>query len=149
MKKKQKRWSVLLIVSMFLIFWNGYIHHPENEQGVSDVFSFPEDSLNFDMHNWTDPSDSLASVRQYMLKDLINNHLKEGLDTLVIKDLLGEPLPLPRTAQKHYYHIQHESVTPLYLVIDWDQNGKATKYSIRTLQEEERHWVAGDLTVPE
>lgn len=131
---------------MLLVFWGGYIDHSEDQASVSDTFNFPNDSLDFDTHNWiNNPSDSLANMRQYMLKDLTNNHLKEGLDTAVIKDLLGDPLPWPRASQKYFYLVDHESTHPLYLVITWDEHGKTLNHAIRPLDNTESQLVVGDV----
>lgn len=135
----------MLIVSILLVFWSGYIDHSEDQETVLDAFNFPSDSLDFDMQKWSNPTDSMSNMRQYMLKDLTANHLKEGLDTMVIKDLLGEPLPWPRSSKKYFYSIEQESYKPMYLVITWDDNGKTLGHAIRPLDNSEDQLVISAL----
>ena len=58
-----------------------------------------EDSLKFDAVEWKKPREYVEQIRPYMLSDLMSNVLKTGMDTLEIRDLLGEPYTSDRLAE--------------------------------------------------
>jgi hypothetical protein len=78
--------TVLVLTAGTLLLWFlGQFYIPSEEQ---------EDKLKFDRNVWIinwDIHQQGENDRHYMLRDLIDNRLKIGMDTIEVKLLLGEP----------------------------------------------------------
>lgn len=71
------------------------------------------------------------NIRPQMLDDLLKNHLKVGMDSMVIKDLLGEP---ERDFGFSYNLGYYESgFDPTFLILDFDKSGKLLYIKTETI----------------
>jgi len=124
-KKPKKRWIVILIVVFIIVLWNGYQRHEQTHLQSTDTRT---DSSLFDSRKWISYSDSASHKRQYMTKDLIENHLNKNMDTIEVKNILGLPITKTRNPRKYYYNIDyHKDLKPLFLIITWNHQDNTMK----------------------
>lgn len=127
-KKPKKRWILILMVVFIIVLWNGYQRHELTPLQSTDTHT---DSSLFDSRKWINYSDSACHKRQFMTKDLIDNHLDKNMDTLEIKNILGIPIARDRDPQRFYYNLgDHKDLKPLFLIITWNAKGNTIKASI-------------------
>ena len=130
-KKPKKRWILILIVVFIIVLWNGYQRHELTYLQNIDTHSHTDSSL-FDPRKWIGYSDSASHKRQYMTKDLIENHLDRNMDTIEVKNILGPPIAKTSNPQKYYYNIgYHKDLKPLFLIITWNAKGNTMKALIQ------------------
>jgi hypothetical protein len=93
-----------------------------------------EDRQKFDKELWTinwpkyknDEND-----RHFMLTDLIENHLKIGMDSIEVKQLLGEP---ERDFGFSYnLGLYRSGFDPTFLILEFDEKGKLIEIRIETI----------------
>lgn len=69
--------------------------------------------------------------RHFMLEDLTDNHLKIGMDSIAIKELLGEP---ERDFGFSYnMGLYRSGFDPTFLILDFDSKGKLKVFSVETI----------------
>jgi hypothetical protein len=93
-----------------------------------------EDKLKFDKKLWTinwDIHQIGENSRHYMLDDLLDNHLKIGMDSIKVKNLLGEP---ERDFGFSYnLGIYKSSFDPTFLILEFDDKGKLKDVNVETI----------------
>lgn len=97
-------------------------------------FDYDEDRDKFDKEawaiNWTkytyDEND-----RHFMLEDLKDNYLQVGMDSIAVKNLLGEP---ERDFGFSYnLGFYRSGFDPTFLILDFDEKGKLKEIKIETI----------------
>jgi hypothetical protein len=99
--------------------------------GSSD---YEEDKQKFDKELWTiswDRGRNDENDRHFMVTDLIENHLKVGMDSVEVKNLLGEP---ERDFGFSYnLGLYRSGFDPTFLILQFDQRGKLKEIKIETI----------------
>jgi hypothetical protein len=117
------------LVVMFTVLWMWPFGRFILTGGLGDLDEKP-----FDKQQWTEAKHSTEPLalrsRLLMVDDLMNNHLKKGLDSVAVKDMLGEP-------ERQYgfsYSIGMltEGMDAMFLIVAFDSTGRATAYQIKT-----------------
>lgn len=128
---KIKKWTIRLTflavaVSLFLYGkklsddWGNFpSHRPLNT-----------DSLKFNSKEWTRQLDYYEEIRPYMIGDLMKNVLVHGMDTLQVKELLGERMGWGDERTYYYKLGAYREIEASYLVVEFDENGKLIKTQI-------------------
>lgn len=117
---------IFLLAICYLVFFNN--------GSVEDNFIQPPrtDSLKFNSDEWKRHKDDYEVIRPYVLDDLMKNVLKQGMDSIEVKDLIGQPYR--RENKDFYYKIGiFAGMEPTYLVIEFDKNGKISKKYLRDI----------------
>ncbi len=113
---------------------NGNFNMIETNQRSSSLGKFDEDKLKFDKQLWTinwDKYETGENERHYMLNDLIKNHLIIGMDSVEVKQLLGEP---ERDFGFSYnLGLYRSGFDPTFLILDFDTKGKLKNIEIQTI----------------
>lgn len=69
-------------------------------------------------------------IRLLMVDDLMENHLKTGMDSSAVKEMLGEP------ERKYGFSYGLGMLTPgmdpLYMILSFDTNGKIDNMDVET-----------------
>ena len=69
--------------------------------------------------------------RHFMLSDLIENHLRIGMDSVEVKELLGEP---ERDFGFSYnLGLYRSGFDPTFLILEFDKEGKIKEIKIETI----------------
>ncbi|MBL7841968.1 MAG: hypothetical protein JNJ75_17605 [Cyclobacteriaceae bacterium] len=96
----------------------------------------------FEANEWKSVRSSEPSkkrVRMLMLDDLTDNKLKTGMDSLTVKEMLGEP---DRT-----YGFSYDlgelapGIDPIHLILTFDTNGKFEKLNVESEKSLEKRTV--------
>jgi hypothetical protein len=87
----------------------------------------------FDAQLWKsveDQDQSKMRIRLLMVDDLMENHLKTGMDSSAVKEMLGEP------ERKYGFSYGLGMLTPgmdpLYMILSFDTNGKIDNMDVET-----------------
>lgn len=90
----------------------------------------------FSSEEWkavTDSEPSKRRVRMLMLDDLMTNRLKKGMDSVAVKEMLGEP------DRQHGFSYDLGELAPgidvVYLVLKFDSNGKVDDMEAKAQKE--------------
>lgn len=128
-----KRLKIILgivtgLLVVFIIVWTSPLGRFVLTGGLGDLDEKP-----FSKEEWMAAKDGELIVlrkRLLMADDLMNNHLKKGLDSAAVKDMLGEP----EGQYGFSYAIGTLTVgmDPLFLVVDFDRAGKASRFDIKS-----------------
>lgn len=127
-----RKWKIAVgimtgLTALAVIVWLS----PAGRFLITEGFSLEEQP--FDRQQWKtamlqEPSG--MRTRLLMLEDLLENHLKTGMDSTAVKDLLGEP------ERKHGFSYDLGMLTagmePLYLIPEFDAAGKVKKFNIHS-----------------
>ena len=93
-----------------------------------------EDKLKFDKKLWTvnwDIHQIGENDRHFMLDDLVKNHLTIGMDSIKIKELLGEP---ERDFGFSYnLGLYKSGLDPTFLILVFDDKGKLKDVKVETI----------------
>lgn len=117
------------LIIMFTILWMWPFGRFILTGGLGDLDEKP-----YNKQQWVEAGYSTEPFalrnRLLMVDDLMNNHLKKGLDSTAVKELLGEP-------ERQYgfsYAIGAltEGMEQMFLIVDFDTTGKSTEYQIKT-----------------
>jgi hypothetical protein len=97
-------------------------------------FDYDEDRDKFDKEawaiNWTKYTYD-ENGRHFMLEDLKDNYLQVGMDSIAVKNLLGEP---ERDFGFSYNLGFYQSgFDPTFLILDFDEEGKLKEIKIETI----------------
>jgi hypothetical protein len=96
-------------------------------QDDEDKFVF--DKMAWDI-NWR-KHQSGENDRHFMLEDLKKNHLKIGIDSIDVKNILGEP---ERDFNFSYnLGLYKSGFDPTFLILEFDKNGKLKKIAVETI----------------
>lgn len=97
-------------------------------------YSYEEDKLKFDKKQWTinwKKYESGENDRHYMLNDLVNTQLTIGMDSVEIKELLGDP---ERDFGFSYnLGLYRSGLDPTFLILEFDKNGKLKEIKVETI----------------
>lgn len=127
-----KRWKIILgIISGLAVVIIIVLLSPFGRfvitGGLMDLNEQP-----FNQQQWKDARDAEPQVlraRLLMLEDLMENHLKNGLDSMTVKDMLGEP---ERQAGFSY---ALGTLTPgmdnVFLIVQFDGAGKVSDLVVK------------------
>jgi hypothetical protein len=118
--------TILVLTAGTLFLWFlGRSYRPSDNQ---------ENKLKFDKNVWTinwDIHQIGENDRHYMLRDLIDNCLKIGMDTVEVKLLLGEP---ERDFGFSYNLGLYESgLDPTFLILEFDDQGNLKEIKVETI----------------
>jgi hypothetical protein len=93
-----------------------------------------EDKQKFDKRRWTvnwSKYKNDENDRHFMLTDLTENHLRIGMDSTEIKELLGEP---ERDFGFSYnLGLYRSGFDPTFLILEFDEKGRLRKIKIETV----------------
>jgi len=115
------------LVVMFTILWMWPFGRFLLTGGLSEL------EKPFDRQQWIEAGQNTKPLalrtRLMMLDDLMNNHLKKGIDSVAVKEILGEP-------ERQYgfsYSIGTlvEGMELMYLVVEFDSTGRSTAYQVK------------------
>lgn len=102
-----------------------------------DIYTPPddeEDKQKFDKQRWTvnwTKYENGENDRHFMLTDLLENHLKIGMDSSDVKKLLGEP---ERDFGFSYnLGLYRSPFDPTFLILEFDDKGKLKEMEISTI----------------
>lgn len=93
-----------------------------------------EDRQKFDKDLWTinwPKYKNEENDRHFMLTDLTENHLRIGMDSIAVKELLGEP---ERDFGFSYnLGLYKSGFDPTFLILEFDEKGKLKEIKIETI----------------
>ncbi|MFN8335980.1 MAG: hypothetical protein U0U09_12705 [Cyclobacteriaceae bacterium] len=131
----KQRWKITLgiiagLVVVALITWMSPIGHFILTGGLG------VDEQPFDAQAWKAVSNAEPGkkrVRMLMLDDLMENRLKTGMDSITVKEMLGEP------DRAHGFSYDMGELAPgidiVYLILTFDGNGKVDKINVKGKKE--------------
>lgn len=127
----KRNWKIVLgivggLMVVLVIVWIS----PLGRYLLTEGFNFKRP---FDQQQWSAarPNEpATMRTRLLMLEDLLENHLKTGMDSLAIKEILGEP-------EREYgfsYRLGKltEGMDRVYLILDFDGAGKVTRFNVKS-----------------
>jgi hypothetical protein len=121
------RWVVLgMAIILALWFWQ---YNKDWNQFNRTEKDYKEDSLAFDSQRWKRMG---REDKHYMIKDLLERHLKPGMDSFQVQNLLGQPLPQPNRKVGWSYELgYYRDLDPVYLEIKWDAAGRLQSVAVQ------------------
>ena len=131
MTRATKTWIVRLTIVLILVA--GFLL---TRKALNELNSYPtetrlnEDSLKFDSEEWKKERDYYEEIRPYMLKDLMTNILSVGMDSTMVKELLGETWGPHDNRWWDYRLGVYREMEASYLQIEFDDKGKVKQVKI-------------------
>lgn len=125
--------KIVLGFSALVIFGGVLLYFSPIGQFVM-AYDDHEDKLRFDKKRWTvnwNIHQMGENDRHYMLDDLVDNHLAIGMDSIKVKELLGEP---ERDFGFSYnLGLYRSGLDPTFLILEFDDNGKLKRVKVETI----------------
>lgn len=128
-----KHWKITLGIAagltvVFAIIWTSPIGRFIIKGGLSELKEQPFEPQQWKAVRNSDPA--TLRIRMLMLDDLMENKLKTGIDSMAVKEMLGEP-------ERHYgfsYSLGMitEGIDPMYLIVKFDSVGYVNKLDIES-----------------
>lgn len=126
-----KRWKISIgiiagLAVVVVIVWMSPIGRFILTGGLRDMKEQP-----FQSQQWKEVRNSdqtTMRIRLTMLDDLMENKLKTGMDSLTVKEMLGEP--------ERQYGFSYglgtitEGIDPFFLIVDFDSAGHVRKLNV-------------------
>jgi hypothetical protein len=126
-----KGWKITLgllagITVVLTIIWLSPLGRFILKGGLGELNDQPFDSVQWkDVRNGTVKA---KRVRFMMMEDLMENKLKTGMDSLTVKEILGEPER--QFGFSYDLGALAEGMDPFYLVVDFDSVGTVRRFNV-------------------
>ena len=120
-----KKWSIALVILSCFAIACIFI---KNRLDAFDAYptgeKVNEDSLKFNAHEWKKQRVYYEDIRPYMLGDLRTTVLVSGMDSVTVKNLLGEARVSYDIHWWEYRLGVYREIEASYLLIEFDDQGK-------------------------